>query len=112
MDGLIDWISLSWLVSLARHLDQELADEHVPDRVEAVVDELMGRGLAKVGSVRGGAFEAWDCSLTEAKGRVRGLMPDGFLEDRTWGYVAWLSNTSGGDEVARTMQHEQQQSES
>lgn len=96
--GLDDWVSLADLDAVAGFYGAD--DPARAELVEAVVRELAGSGLVRVGGLTRAGFSAFDVDLERAVGVVLGEYRN---RGPAWPFNAWLDTTDAGDAAARRL---------
>jgi hypothetical protein len=100
--GTIDWVELGQIHWRVKEVSPDVPIGEVQQRTLDLIAELVGGGLALVGSIDTGAegFVPWDCPVQEAISRIRTVYVDGFDDESVWEWFCVLELTRKGTVLA------------
>lgn len=101
--GLDDWADVGWALQSAR-----LAEASDPvalrDATLSLIAEVLSQSLMVAGDIVAGEHVPWHGKAEEHAERIRREWLDEWGDEvPTPGAIVWLSNTSAGDEIARSV---------
>jgi hypothetical protein len=104
--GTVDWVELGQIHWRVKEVSPDVPVEVLQQRTLELIAELVGGGLAVVGSIDTEAygFVAWDCSVEEAVSRIRAVYVDGFDDERAWEWFCLLELTRRGTVLAEAIE--------
>lgn len=99
--GLDDWIQAAEVASVAKSVQKQTTSADIRRVALEVIAEVLQSDLMKAGDVTEEGFSEWNMTSDEALERITKAWNavDGLPE---LGEICWLSNTSRGDERARS----------
>lgn len=101
--GLDDWVDAGWAMQSARLAGASDGVE-LRDATLALIEEVLREGLMVAGDVTGGVHVPWPVNPQEAADRIRrDWLAKWGDEVPTPGAIVWLSNTTKGDDLARSV---------
>lgn len=99
--GVDDWVDLGVVTDIARRIAPDSGEARTVVAI-GIVSIALSEGFVTAGSVSRGGFVSWQLSLADATARiVREWMK--LSVDPRPGDIAWLCNTSKGDQLGRAV---------
>jgi hypothetical protein len=103
--GAIDWIELGQIHWRVMEVSPGEPDAVLQQRTVELIADLVGGGLAEIGSVSGQrGFVPWEGSLEEGLSRVRSVYVDSYDNTEVWEWYCVLELTRKGELLARAME--------
>lgn len=97
IEGLADWINVWMVVGM---IGDDTSSPETRTAAVQSIRSLVERGLVMVGDISAAGFEPWAEPPDASVDRLDGLIREPTASP-TMGDLAWLANTTAGDEAAR-----------
>jgi hypothetical protein len=111
-DGLIDYVDLGAVDSqVSRHNPSASVSEVQHESLE-VIRALVSEGLFELGDLSGdgGTLQVWSSSLDESLEKISDAYVSHHDDKPGWVFFAWMELTNKGEQVARALQAEAEDS--
>ena len=99
--GLDDWIQAAEVASVVQSVDRQATSADIRRVALEVIDELLRGEFMKAGDVTSDGFTEWSMTPAEAIERIAREW-SALSQSPELGEICWLSNTSKGDQRARS----------